>query len=80
MQINIFLIILGIFIVLWLYGLVFYQGDEIPPLKKKKNQPRQYRKRIDYLVFPFRTLYMNLKTITDYLFRFIVEVIFEIII
>ncbi|WP_312968956.1 hypothetical protein [Acinetobacter gerneri] len=73
-------IILGILIVIWLYALIFYQGDEVPVSPNEiKKPPHKYQKQIDYFLLPFRLVIKGITAILKFLYRVVVEGIFELI-
>lgn len=68
------LIILGILIVIWLYALIFYQGDEVPVLPNEiKKPPHKYQKQIDYFLLPFRLVIKGIIAILKFLYRVVVS-------
>lgn len=74
------LIILGILIVIWLYALIFYQGDEVQVSPNEIKKPsHKYQKQIDYFLLPFRLVIKGITAILKFLYRVVVEGIFELI-
>lgn len=80
MFIHIILIILGIFIVIWLYALVLIPDDEVPSVSTNNKATHRYQKQINYFLSPFHIIYKGIISVLKFLWHVIVDIIAEMII